>query len=206
MPGEALPTLSTASRLSEILALLVLGYLLTCLALFLQRKKAPLPRLARLGLFLLAALYAAGYLYLTFFYRPPAPRPRLMLRPFWSYREAFSLEGGFQIRRLGVARSILLNILLYVPLGYLLPALFRLTVPTESRLSPLRRHPFLFALLFAMTLSLLTEILQYFTCRGLCELDDLFDNLLGAALGCAAIVVAIRLSRHYDTYLPSDTH
>ena len=180
---EALPTLSKVTHLSAVLSGILAAYLLTVFFLFLFRKKAPWPRLARLGLFGMLGAYALVYLYLTFFYRPSTGDRRLVLQLFWSYREAFSLEGGFHIRRLGVARSILLNVLLDLPLGFLLPALFRTS------------HPYRWTLLCVLVLSLGTETLQYFTGRGLCEFDDVFDNLLGAALGCIGIAPVLAVMK-----------
>ena len=194
---EALPTLSKVTHLSVVLSGILAAYLLTVFFLFLYRKKAPWPRLARRGLIVMLGVYALVYLYLTFFYRPSTGDRRLVLRLFWSYREAFSLEGGFHIRRLGVARSIFLNVLLDLPLGFLLPALF-CTDPAEtpSRFrASLRRHPYRWTLAFVLVLSLGTEILQYFTGRGLCEFDDLFDNLLGAAIGCAGMAPVLAKQR-----------
>ena len=121
-------------------------------------------------------LYTALWCWLCFFYRKPMAEPHLRLDPFWSYREAFSHSG---IARLGVARSIALNILLTVPLGYLLPAVFRNT-----------KHPYVFTLLTVLTLSLTTEILQYLTRTGLAETDDVINNLLGCAAGLLAYRIA----------------
>lgn len=59
-----------------------------------------------------------------------------------------------------------------VPLGLLLPLLFYRA-----------KHPYVWTVLIVLGLSVLTEVLQYLTRRGLCELDDLFDNLLGGLIG-----------------------
>ena len=63
------------------------------------------------------------------------------------------------------------NVIMFIPLGLLLPSLF----------SKLQR---LWKMLFAVTLIIIAvEILQLFTLVGSCDVDDLFLNLIGAALG-----------------------
>ena len=118
----------------------------------------------------LLAVYLLVYVYLTFLARRPG-KAQLNLTLFWSYREAFEWF-PFKIRRLGLARQIAMNVLLTVPLGLLLPLLFYRA-----------KHPYVWTVLIVLGLSVLTEVLQYFTRMGLCELDDLFDNLLGGLIG-----------------------
>ena len=123
----------------------------------------------------LLGIYLLIYLYLTFGYRLPVKTARISLTPFWSYRDAFRLN-PLSIRRLGLARQILLNILLTVPAGLLLPILF-------SRM----KHPYLLAILTVLALSLLTETFQYLTRLGMCETDDVINNMLGGLLGMGVL-------------------
>ena len=132
-------------------------------------------RVTRGLLWAMLGAYFVIYAWLAFFTRPPEPAPRLELRLFWSYREAFG--PGLSVDRLGLARQILLNVLGYMPLGYLLMSLLRRP-----------RHPLLWTLLGGFGLSLLTEVAQYLSRRGLCELDDLLDNTLGCLLGALALL------------------
>lgn len=136
-------------------------------------------------LILLLFIYLLVYIWLTFLYRRPAARSILHLMPFWSYREAFEFC-PFRIKRLGIARQILLNILLTVPLGLLLPLLLNS-----------KKHPFLLTAAITLILALLTETLQYFTRLGQAELDDIFDNLLGALLGMLILSVGTRILRKH---------
>lgn len=64
----------------------------------------------------------------------------------------------------------LLNVLLFIPLGFFLPVLFR-------RYGKFRR-----TVLFGFLLSALIELLQIFTFRAT-DVNDLMTNTLGAALG-----------------------
>ena len=64
------------------------------------------------------------------------------------------------------------NIVLFIPLGYLLRAVF-----------PRLRKP-LRALSVCAAIICLVELGQMVTLRGTCDVDDLILNLIGAALGC----------------------
>jgi glycopeptide antibiotics resistance protein len=66
--------------------------------------------------------------------------------------------------------GILLNILLYHPLGYLLPILF-------PKLKP--KH----VILIGCLCSIATEATQYILKMGWCETDDVIHNTLGTAIG-----------------------
>ena len=74
-----------------------------------------------------------------------------------------------------------MNILVTVPLGMILAALFR----------PVK-HSILIPVLIGLTISVTTEGIQYITRRGLCELDDVFNNTLGILLGILLYRLAMR--------------
>lgn len=123
----------------------------------------------------LLLIYMVTYICLTFvFRRTVTAQPRAKLQPFWSYRAAF--QSNFRIRRLGLVRDIVLNILLTVPLGLLLPLLFHK-----------KKHPYLLTAILTVSLTLLTESLQYITHLGWFETDDLINNTLGCFLGLLVI-------------------
>lgn len=67
-------------------------------------------------------------------------------------------------------RSSLLNVLLFVPLGFFLPVLWR------------RFRPFLWTSLFGLGFSLTIELLQLFTFRAT-DINDLMTNTVGTILG-----------------------
>lgn len=94
------------------------------------------------------------------------------LQLFLAWREAY------QRFTLQIWLNVLLNIALFVPLGFLLPLLAK----------PFRK--WYAALGAGFGVSLLIELAQFFTGRGMCDVDDLFTNTLGAMLGwCAAMLV-----------------
>lgn len=72
----------------------------------------------------------------------------------------------------GFIKGFLLNILLFIPLGMMLPVLW-------DKCKDLR-----YTLLFGLGLSALIETLQIFTLR-LSDIDDLIANMIGAAAGFA---------------------
>lgn len=95
------------------------------------------------------------------------------LHLFRSWREAwneFSLQTWL---------NTLLNVAMFVPLGCLLPMLHRV----------FRRWPVTLGVGLACTL--LIEILQHVTGRGILDVDDLFNNTLGTMLGFCGIMAAL---------------
>ena len=177
-------TLAQASSLYVILPLLAVLFII---ALFLRHRQITHNSLSlaeKLFLGLLLVLYLLAYINLTFFAnRRVTKTPQIEWRLFWSYKDAFAWkEGTITILRLGLARQILLNILVYVPVGLLMPLVYK-------------KHPYIFALLTGFMLSLLTEVMQYITHRGLCEMDDLFNNTLGCLIGMTLFALGSQVIR-----------
>ena len=82
--------------------------------------------------------------------------------PLWSYRKSLSIVDGLRIDDLELFEEILLNILLYIPLGYLLP--FTWCWFRSERLLSVR------VILVGFVCSALTEITQLVFCIGLLNL------------------------------------
>ena len=101
---------------------------------------------------------------LTVFGRIPGER-QMQIIPFWSYGEI--LCGNRY-----VLKQVILNIVLFVPIGIVLPFLLNKKVSLEI------------ALVMVWVFSSIIEVLQLVTCRGLCEFDDIFHNSLGCMIGC----------------------
>ena len=166
-------------HLGVIGILVFIGYLSVLLNKIWVRKHNENRKATDLVLGFIFLIYALVYLYLCFFYRSPMAEAHIRLELFWSYREAFRIGG---IERLGVARSIFLNILITVPLGYLLPAVFRFS-----------SHPYRDTILIVFVLSVSTELIQYMTKTGLCETDDVINNMLGGLIGLTGYIIADKL-------------
>lgn len=136
--------------------------------------------LCRTILSAMLAIYIMGYMYFAFFSREVGSEPRVNLVPFQSYVYLFdrSLDSArfatsFKLIGLEAASpgiGMILNILLYYPLGYLLPSL----LPKLKA-----KH----VILIGCLCSIATEAIQYFFVIGCCETDDVIHNTLGTTIG-----------------------
>ncbi len=114
---------------------------------------------------------------------------KIHLQPFSSYREAwytFSVKAW---------RNLILNILMFLPMGVLLPLVFQ------------KCRKFWVTYLAGFGISVLIEFVQFVTRRGVVEFDDVFNNTLGTMIGYGffAIVFAIILRRKGQTGLYKKT-
>ena len=131
-------------------------------------------------LWIMFCVYAIGSMYCTTFSRVFGSGVTVELRPFMSIVRLFDepIEGGGKVVGFfawfmsGAApfTGIVLNILLFYPLGYLLPLLF-------PKLKP--KH----VILIGCLCSIVTEATQYLLKMGWCETDDVIYNTLGTAIG-----------------------
>ena len=125
-------------------------------------------------------LLFAGYLvilvYATMLRGAGVFRRHWNLHLFRAWREAWN---NYSVKSWA---NVLLNVALFGPLGFLLPLLGRkfrkwqLTVPV------------------CFGVSLLIELVQLAIGRGVCDVDDLFCNTLGGAMGCFAAMALLSLS------------
>lgn len=101
----------------------------------------------------------------TVFTRTPNSMYTYKLMPFWSWVEAASGD-------LEYLQEIVLNIILFLPGGVLLPFVFHKKI--------LLRYSFFAGVLSSFVI----ECSQLIFCRGLFEWDDIIDNSIGAMIGC----------------------
>ena len=120
---------------------------------------------AKLGLYGLFVCYLIVVLGATMFCRGNFWQSAPILQLFYSYREAWNSFSAT------AWRNIILNILMMVPFGFMLPFLHKSFTSA--------RKTWLTGALFV----LLIECGQYVLKRGIFEADDLFDNLLGVIVG-----------------------
>ena len=120
----------------------------------------------------------AGILYATVYSRAEQPHTHVLI-PFHSFAEAKKQPELY--------RSMLMNIILFQPMGMSLPNLL-----------PHKIHPAAVAILFALVFSAGIEAVQYFFSLGRCEFDDVIMNTLGAALGITSHIVASKMLFHRD--------
>ena len=106
-------------------------------------------------------LYVLCILYITILSRTPALARNVRPIPFWSFLDWFNgnwSRGG----------SIALNIVLFIPLGYLLAGVWK------SKWVPLT---------ICLTVPIAIEVVQYFTYYGYFDTDDIIANFLGGVIG-----------------------
>lgn len=144
--------------------------------------------------YVIFGVYALANLYETILFRGVMPQPIAMLQPLWSYRESLALTGGVAgtfkglltgtggvvVTNPRLLEEIILNILLYIPLGYLLPFTWP-SLAGRKRPVPLLMWR---VVLIGFVCSAVTEVSQLVFRIGLFEFDDMMNNTLGCALGC----------------------
>lgn len=141
-------------------------------------------------------LYIFVVIYITLLGRTGNQELHISLVPFWSYW--VMLRGVFHALRQcdwqGVIRevsgigypawsSLALNILLFVPLGMLLPVV-------KESFGTLKKN-----LILGIILSLSIESLQILTKRGWFDVDDVINNTLGTVIGFILYLGIIDVSR-----------
>ena len=106
-----------------------------------------------------------GYSFLilveTILIRAPFNGNHIKLELFWSWRV---LEAQ--------RNQIIANILMFVPVGVFSGWLWKWR-----------------GILYGVGLSVLIEVLQLMSCRGLCEFDDVMHNTLGTAIGIGVVIL-----------------
>lgn len=108
--------------------------------------------------------YIFCVLYKTVFSRTPR-NVSWNLEFGWSYRALLAHNAG-------MFSQIYLNIMLFIPLGCFAEKAFMK-----------KKNSCIVALILGLMVTITIEFLQSFLKRGLFELDDIFNNMLGAAIG-----------------------
>lgn len=131
-------------------------------------------------LWCVGVIYCVGNLYFTLLSRKAGTQTHVELIPFSSYLRLFEDSEETTEAAIGFAAwflagtspavSIVLNVLLYYPLGYLLRQIF-------PRLKVWQ------VVIIGLLCSLATECTQYFFKMGWCETDDVIHNTLGTVIG-----------------------
>ena len=157
-----------------------------------NRHADALLRLRQLLLFLVFAVYIAAYAYLVFFSRAASESYLVHIAPFADLQKAIDTDNGlfdilvilftqgFQsaISHVRVVKfediaQVYLNVMLYVPMGYLLPYVFEF-FRTRANVRPV---------VACFVISFVTENLQLIFKRGYYDMDDLLANTLGGLIG-----------------------
>lgn len=94
-----------------------------------------------------------------------------------------------------IGRQMLMNLFLFVPLG--LSAPYAIECIVNNRLRTI-----LISIGLAFGLSVLIESVQYLFKLGLCEMDDVITNTLGAAIGVVPYMITSRKTHMTDRSSP----
>lgn len=109
----------------------------------------------------------------------PAPEPSLwekiinLLKLIWGVQPDGTLAGG------GVVKAMVMNGLLFVPLGYLL----LLWIPVLRQ----KRSGWVAAVLITLAISISIELLQSITSLGMADWKDVIGNTLGGMIGIGMV-------------------
>lgn len=155
-------------------------------------KADDLLRARQLLLFAVFGSYILAFAYLVFFSRSASEEYLVHIAPFADLQNAISADFGLfdflvAVFRDGVQQAfshirvvkfeditqVYMNIMLYVPMGYLLPYVFEF-FRARSRVRPV---------LACFVISFITENLQLIFRRGFYDVDDLLANTLGGFIG-----------------------
>ncbi|MBO7674020.1 MAG: VanZ family protein [Atopobiaceae bacterium] len=149
-----------------------------------------------LGAVLFAA-YVYGVLSQTILGRSQSASHMAQLELFWSYRASLALmEDGLAITSASLLAEIILNVLMFVPLGALLP----FALP-ELFCSRTFMHDVVRVAIVSSACSMAIELAQWRFRLGLFEFDDILNNTAGALIGYAtyrAVAwIARKVARHH---------
>ena len=97
------------------------------------------------------------------------------LHLFSSYKEAYN---NFS---LGEWRNIILNILMFVPIGFMMPLLIK------------KCERWYITYLVGFCITLFIETLQLISKRGIFEVDDIVNNTLGCVIGYGIVMIFLSL-------------
>lgn len=130
-----------------------------------------------------AAFYAYVFLIIasTVLTREKSGNLQYNLKPFWTYFEM--AKGSWRAYR--ILEQLLLNIVMFIPIGFLLPIL-------------LREGGFTKVIVLSLGVSVVIELLQLVTKRGLFEFDDIIHNTLGAIIGYGIYKLVCVLKRRLE--------
>ena len=149
-------------------------------------------RLRQLVLYAVFLLYVAAFLMIVFFSRTTTEDYQVHVAPFQDLYNAVETDRGLvdiietifkegfveglshvEVIRPQDIAQVYLNVMLFVPMGYLLPYVFA-WFRAKARIRPVAA---------CFLLSLVTENMQLIFRRGFYDLDDLLSNTLGGFIG-----------------------
>ena len=155
---------------AALLLVYLLGYFIVYKKIMNGKKK---PRLFRVLLYGVFIIYITVVLGVTFLTRYGGNQGGISLHMLSSYIDAWN---SFSITEW---RNIILNIMMFVPLGFMLPLLFK------------KFEKWYYTYLAGFVSTLVIETLQFVSKRGIFEIDDLINNTLGCMIGYGIVMIFI---------------
>ena len=134
---------------------------------------------------ILLSLYIVVLLYFTVTGRYSHEEYEYKINFFTSYRWFFQYNGE------QVLRQLLINFVMLMPVGFLLPVIIK------------AKHKYLIALALSLLLTVFIETMQLITKCGSFEIDDIINNFIGAVLGMLIYMLFSRIiqnrkGNHYE--------
>lgn len=165
---------------------LVFGLVLMILFLHLQKKGCVKQHANPITTMISGILLSLSFSFvfvMTLFRRSIGTEFDFRAKPFESYYIAF-VEGGIE-----VMLQIIVNIEMFIPVGFLLPCCFRIY------------EKYRYVLITAIIVSVSIELLQLIFKMGLFETDDIINNVFGTMIGLGIYIVAKKVKNHEkETY------
>lgn len=122
--------------------------------------------------------FLIGYLFLVFcttiVFRETSDHTKICFQPLWSYRALYD----------SVIAEIILNVILFTPLGFLLGIAMK--TPNWVKI-----------VIVGGGISMIIELAQLLTRRGICNIDDVIHNTIGCCIGYTVLRIMIRGAKVY---------
>ena len=120
----------------------------------------------------LFVVYIVILIYLLFLEREIDPEVGVNYEPFYSFKMFYPLlKSDYMPYRYLAFENLFGNILMFIPMGFYLPSLFK------------KQKKFFVMLLTVICISTSIECIQFFTKLGTTDIDDIILNVLGAIIG-----------------------
>lgn len=156
--------------LAFVSILFVIGYFLIYRKLLKGTKTL---KIKQFILYEILLIYIIVVLGATLGIRHPMNHTNINAHLFSSYNEAWNSFSSSEWR------NIILNIMMFVPLGFLIPLMSK------------RFQTWWITYLVGLFSTILLELIQLVTGRGIFELDDIFNNTLGCMIGYGIVMIFI---------------
>ena len=160
-------------------------------------KAVPLMKIRSILIALVFLVYLIGMSYVVFFSRHASADYKIHIALFKNLIKSVRIDFGFfsilyallvgnvdaviqhiEIVKAGGITEFYLNVMMFIPMGYLLPYLLKW----------FRKHIRRRTLMVSFLTSLAIENIQLITKHGFYDIDDLFTNTLGGFLGCLLFI------------------